>query len=462
MAAFFGLLALIFGLLAMLFAALLAVGATYYFQAKRDVEATKQNAARVQEKAKKDLARYQAIADLENFKADLESKVNSARALLPKLQKLAEMEQHREQLAKTLLNLNRADAELRERITAQESSLANLVAQTQAVEETLEMQTFGFYKPKYGFDYSEQYEEKLKTIRDGQEALVKSDNATDCSEEWTVGGSAAKGRKMVSEQAKLMLRAFNGECDAAIAKVKYNNVNNLENRVNRSFDAINKLGESKKLWINRDYLNLKLQELYLVHEHSEKVEEEREQQRQIREQMREDEKAEKEIEKVKKDAEVQEAIKLGALEKARQELAEAQGKQTDRLQSIVDRLEVELKEALEVKARAIARASLTRSGHVYVLSNIGSFGKNVYKIGITRRLEPLERVDELSDASVPFRFDVHAMIYCEDAPTLENTLHQYFDSRRVNLANLRREFFNVSLEEIQKAVERHHGVITFG
>jgi hypothetical protein len=324
------------------------------------------------------------------------------------------------------------------------------------------MQTFGFYKPKYGFDYSEQYEEKLKTIRDGQEALVKSDNATDCSEEWTVGGSAAKGRKMVSEQAKLMLRAFNGECDAAIAKVKYNNVNNLENRVNRSFDAINKLGESKKLWINRDYLNLKLQELYLVHEHSEKVEEEREQQRQIREQMREDEKAEKEIEKVKKDAEVQEAIKLGALEKARQELAEAQGKQTDRLQSIVDRLEVELKEALEVKARSIARASLTRSGHVYVLSNIGSFGKNVYKIGITRRLEPLERVDELSDASVPFRFDVHAMIYCEDAPTLENTLHQYFDSRRVNLANLRREFFNVSLEEIQKAVERHHGVITFG
>jgi hypothetical protein len=128
----------------------------------------------------------------------------------------------------------------------------------------------------------------------------------------------------------------------------------------------------------------------------------------------------------------------------------------------VDRLEVELKEALEVKARSIARASLTRSGHVYVLSNIGSFGKNVYKIGITRRLEPLERVDELSDASVPFRFDVHAMIYCEDAPTLENTLHQYFDSRRVNLANLRREFFNVSLEEIQKAVERHHGVITFG
>jgi hypothetical protein len=131
------------------------------------------------------------------------------------------------------------------------------------------------------------------------------------------------------------------------------------------------------------------------------------------------------------------------------------------LKAIVDRLETELKEALERKAKAIARAQLTRSGHVYVLSNIGSFGKNTYKIGMTRRLEPLERVDELSDASVPFRYDVHAMIYSEDAPALENVLHKHFESRRVNLVNSRREFFNVTLDEIREAVEKHFGRITF-
>src|SRR5262249_5186074 len=218
-------------------------------------------------------------------------------------------------------------------------------------EETLDMQSFSFYRPKYGFEDSEHYASKLATIREAQEALVKAENATQCPQEWTVDGSAAKGRKMIKAHAKLMLRAFNGECDAAIAKVKYNNVNNLENRINKSFEAINKLGESKKLWITRDYLNLKLQELYLVHEHREKVEEEKEEQRHIKEQMREEEKALKEIEKAKKEAEKDEATKMDALEKARQELAEAQGRQTDRLRAIVDRLEGELKEALERKAK---------------------------------------------------------------------------------------------------------------
>ncbi|MCH8046007.1 MAG: GIY-YIG nuclease family protein [Planctomycetes bacterium] len=140
---------------------------------------------------------------------------------------------------------------------------------------------------------------------------------------------------------------------------------------------------------------------------------------------------------------------------------DAHGQQTDRLRLIVDRLESELKDALERKARAIARAQLTRSGHVYVLSNIGSFGEGVFKIGMTRRLDPQDRVKELGDASVPFQFDVHAMIYCEDAPKLENILHRHFDTRRVNLVNLRREYFHVTLEEIRQAVEKHFGVITF-
>lgn len=442
------------GLLAFVFAALFGATVAFYVQAKRD-------SARIQQEATAALDRYKAIRDLEQYKAELDNKLNKARAVLPKFQTLADMEQHKQRLASNIAELERSDADWQHRISSHEASLAQLVAQMQAVEETLEMQSFGFYRPKYGFEDSKRYEQELDRIRGEQQRLLKSDGATHCSVPWTVDGSAAKGRKMVKEHAKLMLRAFNGESDAALAKVKYNNVNNLENRINRSYETINKLGESQQLYITHEYLSLKLQELYLVHEHREKAEEERQAQREIRERLREEEKALKEIEKAQKDAERDEETKTSALERARQELAQANGKQVDRLQGLVDRLEAELKDALDRKAKAIARAQLTRSGHVYVLSNVGSFGEGVYKIGMTRRFEPLERVDELGDASVPFRYDVHAMIYSEDAPGLETTLHKHFESRRVNLVNMRREFFRVTLDEIREAVERHFGEVTF-
>lgn len=427
-------MAAFFGLLAFIFAVLFGLAITFYLQERANLRVSRQETLQIQQKANAALARYESISDLEEYKA---------------------------QLRKAVAELKRADAQWRQQVSVQESVFADLLAQTQAVEETLDMQSFGFYQPKYGFEDSERYAHEISTIRDAQKNMIKSDGATHCPTDWHVEGSRSKGQKMIKEQAKLMLRAFNGESDAAISKVKYNNVNNLEARITRSFDALNKLGKSKQLWLTIEYMNLKLKELFLVHEHREKVEEEREEQRRIKEQMREEERAIREIEKAKKEAEKEEADKNRALEKARQELAEAHGKQTDRLQLIVDKLEVELKEALERKARAIARAQLTRSGHVYVLSNIGSFGEGVFKIGMTRRLEPLDRVKELGDASVPFQFDVHAMIYSKDAPKLENVLHKHFELRRVNLVNLRREFFNVSLDEIQVAVEKNFGVITF-
>src|SRR6185437_7542280 len=140
-------------------------------------------------------------------------------------------------------------------------------------------------------------------------------------------------------------------------------------------------------------------------------------------------------------AEKDEAIALRSLEKARQELSLESGKQTSAMQTLIAKLESQLSDALDRKAKAIARAQLTKSGHVYVLSNIGSFGEGVYKIGMTRRLDPFERVDELGDASVPFPFDVHAIIFSEDAPGLENKLHRAFAHRRVNLVNARKEYF---------------------
>ncbi|MBC6431715.1 GIY-YIG nuclease family protein [Nostoc sp. HG1] len=141
-----------------------------------------------------------------------------------------------------------------------------------------------------------------------------------------------------------------------------------------------------------------------------------------------------------------------ALEKARRDIESVTGKAQQKLFSQIEELQKRLAEAEANKERAISQAQLTKSGHVYIISNIGSFGEDVYKIGMTRRLEPMDRVKELGDASVPFPFDVHAMIFCENAPELESRLHMCFQARRMNKENKRKEFFRVSLEEIVKVV----------
>jgi hypothetical protein len=352
-------------------------------------------------------------------------------------------------------------SEIAAKVRYYENYLDQLKADVESVEEAGRLQEFGFYAPRFEFDTSDEYKRRLDTVRAQQKRMLKDKTACICNVEWNVDGNRREGKKMVNQQIKLMLRAFNGECDAAVSKAKYNNVVSLDKRIHKSFVAINKLGESKQAYLTGEYCQLKIDELHLAHEFQEKKQEEKEEQRRIRERMREDEKVEKEIEKAQKEAEKEEDLKTRALEKARAELAQKEGMQTEKLAALVSKLENELQEALDRKAKAIARAQLTRSGHVYVLSNVGTFGEGVYKIGLTRRLEPLERVKELGGASVPFPFDVHAMIYSEDAPALEATLHRHFSNRRVNRVNLRREFFRVTLDEIRAAVAKHFGYVTF-
>ncbi len=355
----------------------------------------------------------------------------------------------------------RSTSEIAAQATYYQNLLAVLKSEVEAVEEARELQEFGYYRPRYNFDSSTEYERRLDWIRDQQKKMLSGKIACVCSTEWTVDGDRRAGQKMVDKQIKLMLRAFNGECDAAVGKVRYNNVVSLENRIQKAYDQINKLGESQRTNIVPAFRDLKLEELHLAHEFQRKKEDEKEAQRQLREQMREEEKVAKEIERALSEAEKEEELAERALIKARAELQLKEGQQAARLEALVARLENELHEALDRKAKAIARAQLTKSGHVYVLSNIGTFGEGVYKIGMSRRLEPLERVAELGGASVPFPFDVHAMIYCDDAPRLESALHRHFAERRVNMVNLRREFFQVTLDEIRAAVAEHHGHITF-
>jgi hypothetical protein len=133
-------------------------------------------------------------------------------------------------------------------------------------------------------------------------------------------------------------------------------------------------------------------------------------------------------------------------------MAKAQDAEREVMLARIQELEANLAAAHDRKERAIAQAQLTKVGHVYVISNVGAFGEGVLKIGLTRRLEPEERVRELGDASVPFPFDIHALLYSENAPELETKLHNHFWDRRVNWANNRKEFFRVSLEEVTAAV----------
>lgn len=339
--------------------------------------------------------------------------------------------------------------------------LAILRREAAELDDTLMFAEHGLYQNQYDFETSEQYRKQIEQVRDYQKSLVKQSQAAICQTTWTVEGNAAKGRKMVSDKIKLMLRAFNGECDAAVAKVRYDNFHVLEKRIEKSFTAVNKLAAVNQCEITGLYFQLKRDELRLVHEYQEKLQAEREEQRMIKERMRDEQLAAKELEKAERDAAREEARLAELLARAQEQQTEraAAGVRHDQLAGKIAELESQLRVASEQRRRVMSRAQQTRSGHVYVISNIGSFGEDIYKIGMTRRYDPQDRVKELGDASVPFRFDVHAMIYCDDAPMLESALHRALAGHQVNLINSRKEFFRVTLAQVEAIVREHHGHI---
>jgi hypothetical protein len=372
---------------------------------------------------KSKLERYNSITDLEDFNQAL---------VLEKSNKTEELQSLNSKYQESL------------------EVYKNLRKEVSLFESKLDLIEFGIYEPVYDFEKSEEYREEQNKIIQKQKELISSDEAAICTANWSVQGSEAKGKAIIKVYKKLMLRAFNGECDVLISKVKWNNVNQMKERINKIFETINKLGQGFQVYINEDYCQLKVQELVLEYEYQAKRQQEKEELRAIQEELREEEKARREFEQAQKEAEKEESLYQKALDKARKELESATGKKNEELIAQIEKLERELEEAKEKKERAISMAQQTKRGHVYVISNIGSFGENVYKIGMTRRLEPIDRIKELGDASVPFQFDIHAMIYSEEAPTLENELHKAFSNKKVNMLNYRKEFFNVTLDEIEQ------------
>ena len=363
-----------------------------------------------------------------------------------------EISSSRDELSRVEENLHSRQEELNDTMEELRKTKGQLI---ETNEEVL-MQSFGLYTPHYTFMNADEYKARLLEIRAEQKDMVKNKTAVSGNTNWTVNNSESKGRKMVSDMQKLLLRAFNSECDDVIEHVKYNNIEASEKRITSSRDAISKLGSIMDVSIQPKYYRLKIEELHLAFEYAQKKQQEKEEQKEARARMREEAKLAKEIEEERKKLEKEQQHYQNALQRINAQLEAA---------SEADRAAIEVKKAELVAqlnkidkefADVDYREANQRAGYVYVISNIGAFGENVYKIGMTRRLDPQDRVDELGDASVPFNFDVHAMIFSNDAPKLEAALHNAFADRKLNFVNQRREFFNVTLDEIKQVVRENY------
>lgn len=337
-----------------------------------------------------------------------------------------------------------------------QQQLAAAKEQIIETDEAALLQSFGIYTPHYSYATSDEYKIKIAEIRDRQKASIKAGRAVIGNENWTVNGNAAKGKKMVHDMQKLLLRAYNAECDDAIEHVRFNNVEACTKKIHASADAISKLGTIMGIYITNDYVYMKIQELRLVHEYQVKKQDEKEAARELRQRQREEAKAQKELEEARKKLEKEHSHYENALSKLDAQIKTASPSDQADLEAKRKELAEKLLEIETDIKQVDYRAANQRAGYVYIISNIGAFGEGVYKIGMTRRLDPMERIYELGDASVPFNFDVHAMIFTEDAPGLEAALHSAFADKKLNFVNQRREFFRVSLDEIKAVVKKNY------
>lgn len=321
------------------------------------------------------------------------------------------------------------------------------------LDDEILVQEFGLYKPTFDFANSLDYKERLAEVRAEQKALIKNKMAVTGAQNWQVDGSKVRGNKMISDTQKLLLRAFNNECDELVSKIKYTNFDASLDRIYKSSESISKLGAVLGISITQQYLSSKIKELRLAFEYQIKKEQEKEDLKAARAEQREQAKIQKELEEQRKKIEKEQTHYQTAHEKLCAQIAN--DPENPDLLKRKGEMESKLSDIEKALNDIDYRQANMKAGYVYIISNIGAFGENVYKIGMTRRLDPQERIDELGDASVPFNFDVHAMIFSDDAPALENALHHAFEDKKLNMVNQRREFFNVSLDEIKDVVRKN-------
>ena len=315
--------------------------------------------------------------------------------------------------------------------------LAEAEVTTVVLDDEQVLQSVGIYRYHHPLENADAFKERLAELSAEISALVMSGGAIEASSTFTFDNSLAKGRKMVADLSTLMLRAYNAEADISIRTLRLGNVVTARRRLEASRASIARLGRMMEMRISDAFHQLRILEIELTSDWLMMRQHEKEAARDERARLREEAKVAREL-----------AAERERLDKERSHLVNALARLSEVGENddeLVDRL-TKLEEAI---AQNDYRAANIRAGYVYVISNRGAFGENVVKIGLTRRLEPTDRVNELGGASVPFRFDVHALFFSEDAVSLENELHAYFAARAVNLANSRKEFFFASPTEVR-------------
>lgn len=356
---------------------------------------------------------------------------------------LDDKEAHQRQLESNIYSLE----------TQQESlnrEIRNLKQQFNELDAKVYLQSIDYYEPKYDFISSDEYLLHLKEIKSQQNNMLKNNQAYIYDGQWVVGNNEKKGDKLANNILKLVEISFEERCKYLIKEVKFNNVDFIKNKLNKAFDRYNKYLKNAQCRIAKEYLKLKLIELDLQYELEDIKQQEQERDREIKRQTREREAIDK-ARKRAEEAEERERNHQQQLDKVRQEILQAKEEEKKQLEERIQELERLVVEDRSEKENALSESRKFKLGYIYVISNIGSLGRDIYRICMTSRSQEDTYVTEMNPV-VPFQFDVHFKIYSEDASDTLQKLHQRFNDTRVNIVNSRRDFFQVSIDEIETAI----------
>lgn len=390
-----------------------------------------------------------SIVELHERRDSLSAEIDAQRRTLASERAIAQATLRREaDEASKALERRLADARAEHEKLA--SQLRELRDQITVTEETALLQEVGVFEYRHPLSDSIEYQAQLKGLKDTIRVMTRKDGgAISATTNWTVDGSAAKGRRMVRETSKLMLRAYNAEADNLVRGMKPYKLDSAIDRLSKAAATIERLGTTMSIQISPQYHALRIRELELTADYLARREEEKERERAERQRLKEEQQAQRELEAERRRLEKERSHYATALEAL---IAKGDEEAAERLRAQL----VDVERAID---QVDYRAANVRAGYVYVISNIGAFGERMVKIGMTRRLEPMDRVRELGDASVPFRFDVHALFFSEDAVGIESSMHQRLADRRVNRVNLRREFFYATPAEAKEHLAELAGAL---
>ncbi|WP_166789629.1 DUF4041 domain-containing protein [Cryobacterium fucosi] len=420
-----------------------------FFGARKVAQDTREENHRLQ--ALVDKHGLREIAELEATKESLMLEIATAQQDLA--HRIAETEQD---LARKVAS---TEHDLARQITAAQQELAKTQAATQTayaeratiaadvvnLRESVLLQEFGLYDHENPAEASVSLATELESLRTQIKQAVRDGKATTATAGFTFNNSKAKGDKFVRDMSKLMLRCYNAEAENCLKSVRAGNLATAQKRLGTTVDQVERLGGMIDLHITPNYHRLRLRELELASRHLQALQVEKELERERREELRQQKQAEQELAREKERLEKERAHYANVLATL---IANGDTDGAERIRAQI----ADVDRAIE---NVDYRAANIKAGYVYVISNIGSFGPNVVKIGMTRRLEPMDRVNELGDASVPFRFDVHALFFADNALSIEAMLHQNFADRRLNRVNLRREYFRATPAEVLEALNEH-------